>query len=103
MPDEAVHTFSDLAEPLLPEDSSEADAAADPVFKSASQFGPMGIPGLGLSLGTPGSPDAAPADTRLPALLSGGSDVENPALDAGGRAVGGAAAAHAAEVCAPVR
>lgn len=93
-----MHTFGELSEPLLPEDSSEADTVSGPVFKSASQFGPMGIPGLGLS-----APDAADADAHRPALLPGKSDIENPALDAGERGGGGGGGGNAAEVCAPVR
>ena len=57
MPSEAVHSFADLSEPLLPEDSSDVDISARGVFKSASQFGPMGMPG--------------PAGSESPTMVNG--------------------------------
>eukprot|EP00892_Ulva_mutabilis_P007930 jgi/Ulvmu1/5509/UM023_0045.1 len=90
MPEQAVHTFADLSEPLLPEDSSDAEGSARGVFKSASQFGPMGIGGAG-------PPDGSP-----PALTNGhgngpnspATDVEDPGRDA---ARNGAAAGNEEE------
>lgn len=89
MPNEAVHTFADLSEPLLPEDSSGTDVSGKPVFKSASQFGPMGMPGLGMPV-TEGST----TDAGLPEGFPGIS-----AADANGDA---GEDVKAREVCGPV-
>lgn len=92
MPEEPVHTFADLSEPLLPEDSSELDLSAQPFFKSASQFGPMGIPGLGLAA----AEGPAAAEEEAAALLGSTTDAENPGT---GPVVGpGAAGQDAQEV-----